>query len=89
VDIQDPHNDCLKTREHLRDFRQFMRRTLDRIKVAHGQDVPLHIIPAMPAAMAIELGRIRSPKADATWKTYDQVNARGGFTPAIILNSEG
>ena len=34
-------------------------------------------------SLAIELGRIRMPKAEMPWHVYDQVNALGGFVRAL------
>jgi len=33
----------------------------------------------------VEFGRVRMPKADMPWLIYDQVNARGGFIPALSI----
>jgi hypothetical protein len=80
-----PHNDVLKSRLQLADLRAHLRLLLDRIKALHGQNTPLHIFPAAPAAAAIELGRVRMPKADTPWHIYDQVNDRGGFVLALTI----
>jgi len=45
----------------------------------------LHVFPAMPVSLAVELGRVRMPKADMPWLVYDQVNARGGFVRALTI----
>ena len=57
LDVMEAHNDCLKTREQLSAFRAAVRLLLDQIKARHGQTTQLHIFPALPAAMAVELGR--------------------------------
>jgi hypothetical protein len=62
-----------------------LRTLLDRVKGAHGQATPVHIFPALPVSVAVELGRVRMPKADSPWRLYDQVNARGGFIDAISI----
>jgi hypothetical protein len=80
-----PHNDWLKNRIQLRAFREAMRPLLDQIKAIHGQTTSLHIFPAMPIAAAVELGRVRMPKADMPWFIYDQVNDNGGFVPALEI----
>lgn len=85
VTVAVPHNDLTKSREQLGRFRTLLRDTLNRIKAAHGQNTPLHIFPAVSAAMAVELGRTRMPKADVPWLVYDQVNARGGFVHALTI----
>jgi hypothetical protein len=58
---------------------------LDQIKAAHGQNTPLHIFPAMPVSLSVELGRIRMPKADMPWILYDQIANRGGFVPTLSI----
>jgi hypothetical protein len=85
VRILAPHNDFLKSREQLVLFRSQMRPLLDRIKAVHGQKTALHIFPAVPVSIAVELGRVRMPKADMPWTIYDQINAQGGFVPAITI----
>lgn len=85
LDITDPHNDCLKSKEQLQEFRRVMRRLLNQINARHGASKTLHVFPAMPAAMAVELGRVRSPKVDMNWQLYDQVKALDGFVPAITI----
>jgi hypothetical protein len=85
VTIPTPHNDFLQSRAQLAAFRAAMRPLLDQIKTRHGQTTPLHIFPAMPVATAVELGRIRMPKADIPWQLYDQVNALGGFIEALSI----
>jgi hypothetical protein len=85
VTITDPHNDFLKSPEQLKDFRVLLRSLLDKIKARHGQNTVLHIFPAMPVSTAVELGRIRMPKADMPWTIYDQVNDRGGFVEALNI----
>ncbi|WP_041259700.1 SAVED domain-containing protein [Fibrella aestuarina] len=83
---EQPHNDFLRTSNQLADFRNVLRRLLDAVKARHGQDTRLHIFPAMPAAMAIELGRVRMPKADVAFALYDQNHRTSGFTSALTIN---
>jgi hypothetical protein len=85
ITVQTPQNDLTKSREQLARFRSTLRTLLDRIKAAHGQTTPVHVFPVVSAAMAIELGRVRMPKADSPWQIYDQVNERGGFIHALSI----
>jgi hypothetical protein len=85
VTITNPHNDFLKSREQLAALRILLRPLLDKIKARHGQNTVLHIFPAMPVSTAVELGRIRMPKADMPWTVYDQINDRGGFVAALNI----
>jgi hypothetical protein len=85
VTIPRPNNDFTKSRGQLAAFRMEMRPLFDRIKARHGQTARLHIFPAASASIAVELGRIRMPKADMPWTIYDQVNHRGGFISAVSI----
>lgn len=85
VTVPEPHNDVMKSRAQLSELRAILRSLLDRIKATHGQSSPLHVFPAAPVSAAVELGRVRMPKADMPWHIYDQVNALGGFTPAFTI----
>jgi hypothetical protein len=75
----------MKTREQLAQLRVVLRRLLDRIKARHGQSTTLHVFPAASVSAAIELGRVRQPKADMPWVIYDQVNDLGGFVQALSI----
>jgi SMODS-associated and fused to various effectors sensor domain len=85
VTIANPHNDFLKSPQQLEEFRVLLRSLLDKIKARHGQNTVLHVFPAMPVSAAVELGRIRMPKADMPWTVYDQINDRGGFIAALNI----
>lgn len=88
VSVSKPNMDLIKSRAQLSEFRTVLRTVLDRIKAAHGQATQLHVFPVVGVAPAIEIGRVRMPKADMPWQVYDQVNARGGFIPALSLSKE-
>jgi hypothetical protein len=85
VAIETPSNDFVKSPGQLAEFRKLMRLLMDKIKSVHGQTTVLHIFPATPVSLAIELGRVRMPKADMPWSIYDQVNHSGGFVHAIDI----
>lgn len=87
--VAKPNNDFLKSREQLRLFRQQFRQLLDRIKAFHGQDTLLHVFPAVPVSVAVEIGRVWMPKADLPLCVYDQNRKRGGFTKAFSFADEG
>lgn len=75
--VEDPHNDIIKSRDHLAAFRTAMRSLLNAIKEKHGQNTPLHVFLAAPVSICVELGRIRMPKADMPWLLYDHHNLHG------------
>ena len=85
--IANPYNDFLKTQEQLGTFRKAFRMLLDEIKYIHGQNSLLHIFPAAPVSIAVEVGRVWMPKADLPLRLYDQNYERDGFHHAFDINS--
>ncbi|MCL4439382.1 MAG: SAVED domain-containing protein [Firmicutes bacterium] len=85
--IENPNNDFLKSREQLSEFRQKFRLLLDRIKSVHEQDVILHLFPAAPVSIAVEVGRVWMPKADLPIRIYDQNYQDGGFLPIFDISN--
>ncbi len=83
-----PHNDFLKSKAQLSQFRKAARWLMVEIGKAHGKTAPLTIFPAMPVACAIELGRIRMPKADNPWVIYDQNHKHRKFIRALEIGSD-
>ncbi|MCU0697710.1 MAG: SAVED domain-containing protein [Myxococcaceae bacterium] len=81
--IDTPSNDFLRSREQLRGFRSAMRAAYDRIKATVGDRVPLHVFPAAPVAVAVEVGRVRQPKADLPLVVYD--SHEGVFSRALEI----
>ncbi|MDP3749573.1 MAG: SAVED domain-containing protein [Phenylobacterium sp.] len=87
VTADNPHNDILRHPDDQVVFRQTLRRLLDRIKTTHGEGQLIHVFPAMPASLAVELGRIWMPKADLAMTIYDK-NRTAGFMPTITLGRD-
>lgn len=83
--INHPHNDFLKSKKQLSQFRKTVRKLLVDIGKAHGKGTPLAIFPAMPVACAVDLGRVRMPKADGPWIIYDQNNHHKKFIPTLEI----
>jgi hypothetical protein len=81
------HNDFMRSRAQLMLFRQTVRKLIVLIKDKYGQMCPLHVFPAMPVSCAIEMGRVRMPKADMPWIIYDQNNKHGKFINAIKIGA--
>jgi hypothetical protein len=83
--IERPSNDFLKSKEQLSQFRETARQLMVDIGKAHGKNTPLAVFPAMPVACAVDLGRVRMPKADGPWIIYDQNNKKGAFIRALEI----
>lgn len=85
ITIDNPYNDFLRSRNHLADFRKELRFLYNKIKIKHGQNTELHVFPACPVSAAIEIGRVRMPKADLPLFLYDQNRDTGGFVKAFNI----
>ena len=81
-----PGNDIVRSRAHLAEFRENVRAALNMIKAAHGIDQPLHVFPALPVSMAVELGRVRMPKVDLPMCVYDAMH--GAFVSTLLLGEQ-
>ena len=79
-----PGNDVMRYREDLTEFRRLMRGLYNDIKAQHGEAVTIHVFPAVPNSVAVELGHVRMPKADLPLLVYDQV-PNTPFHPRLLI----
>lgn len=79
------HNDIVRRPEDVSAFAKLFRKTLDDIKLAHGETVTVHVFPAVPVSIAVEAGRSWQPKAHPPLTIYDQNWKLGGFALAHRL----
>ena len=86
--IESPHNDFLKSKEQLSQFRETVRQLIVEIGKMHGKHTPLAIFPAIPVACAVDLGRVRMPKADSPWIIYDQNIKHSKFIHALEIGTD-
>lgn len=83
--ISDPRLDFLRAREQLELFRVEWRRLLTEIRDRHGSDSVIHLFPAVPNSVAIEMGRVMLPKSDPTVIVYDNDRENGGFRQIMTI----
>jgi hypothetical protein len=86
--VAEPHNDVLQSRDQLRAFRRKVRHLWARVSEVHGLRTVVHILPALPVAAAIEVGRVVMPKCTPLLRLYNQNSPKSGFTFAFDLNPE-
>ncbi len=85
VTIDNPNNDFLQNKEQLSLFRETFRKLLNEIKATHGEDAEINIFPAVPVAVAVEIGRVWMPKADLSMIIYDQNYKERKFIKTLII----
>ncbi len=85
ITIDSPFNSFLCSKDLLQKFKQCTTIIVSKIKQKQGY-VPLHIFPAMPVSAAVEFGKLRMPKSDMPWITYDYNNQIPGFSKAITIH---
>lgn len=84
IEALSPHNDVMRRRTDLAEFRRLLRSTFNAIKATHGEDAVIHLFPALPVSAAVEVGRAWMPKADLPMVIYDQ-NRRQGFVRTFSI----
>lgn len=82
-----PGNDILRRRSCLARFRELLRAAYRDIRLVHGSDAVIHLFPATPVAMAVEIGRVWMPKADPSLVIYDEHRELGGFVARLEIGS--
>lgn len=85
VTIDQPHNDFLRSEAQLSMFREAVRKLMVAIKAAHPAAADLKVFPAMPVSCAVELGRVRMPKADLPLVIYDHNHKHQKFIKTITI----
>lgn len=83
VTVPNPNMDMLRTNKQQEEFRKIIRELLSRISHASSYSV-INVHMAMPAALAIEFGRVWMPKAHKSLRLFDFRNNRENETLTII-----
>ncbi len=85
ITVDQCHNGVICSEAQLSMFRDQVRKVITEINAAHPAAPHIAIFPAMPVSCAVELGRVRMPRADIPWMIYDQNHKLGGFVQAIKI----
>jgi hypothetical protein len=72
--------------ESLRAFRDEFMRAMRALVAAHPGLDRLHLFPAVPAPVAVAVGRDSMPKRDPALLVYDYDKRAGGFVPTLEVN---
>lgn len=80
-----PATSVMQTRADLDRFSAEYGQALARIRASHPGLAELHVFPAVPAPVAVAMGRQRLPKVDPALKVYDRDRRAGGFVYALSM----
>lgn len=79
--------DFLQAKEQLELFRVKWAHLLSAIRESHGPEVEIHLFPAIPNSIAVEIGRAILPKSDPLLTVYE--HSPTGFRPVVELRPGG
>ena len=82
-----PGVDFLRQREDLERFRRAYRDFLAILRRDHPGLQAIHVLPAVPAPVAVACGYDLLPKRDPSLLVYDYDKAKGGFNLRITINN--
>jgi hypothetical protein len=88
LDGQLPSLSVLRTRADLDRFTAAYMHALTTIRANHPTLEKLHLFPAVPAPVAIVMGRNRLPKVDPPLLVYDRDQRAGGFVATIQVGTK-
>ena len=83
--IPNPHRDFLKSKSQLKLFKHEICALLQEIRQSYGPSVQINIFPAVPASIAVEIGRCLLPKTDPKIHVYDHNKKTKGFKKTITI----
>ncbi len=76
----------LEREESLHAFRNVFQAAMRHIVAAHHGLERLHLFPAVPAPVAVAIGRDLMPKRDPAVLVYDYDKRAGNFIPTLMVN---
>lgn len=88
IAVPTPGVNVVRTHEQVLAFGVIWRQLLTELYARYGADVTVHVFPALPVSLSVELGRVLLPKSDPEIRVYDFNRAQGGFQLALTLDPE-
>ena len=84
IAAKEPSVYFMRSHSQLHEFKTLYRETLTRVRKQFGENVEVHILPAIPVSVAIECGRVILPAVDPKIHLYDKIN--GSFSICTTVN---
>ena len=85
--LPEPRPNIIRSRADLVGFIEAWRGLMARIRARHGAGVVVHLLPATPLSVSIEVGRRLLPKIDPKIRVYDSTGGR--FQYCLSLGADG
>ena len=79
VRVGKPGLDMVRSASDLVSFRKCWRDLLTMIRNHHGPSTVVHLFPAVPNSIGIEMGRVTLPKSHPEFKVWDHQRDKGGY----------
>jgi len=86
ITIEEPSIHFLNSRKQLDGFSREYRKLLNKIQATHGDSCNISIIPAVPAPIAVECGRVLLPKSDPEIFVYEYDDSQDRFRRVLKVN---
>ena len=86
ITIEKPSVYFLKSRRQLDGFSRVYRELLNEIQATHGDSCRISVIPAVPAPIAVECGRVLLPKSDPEIFAYEYDKGQDRFRKVLKIN---
>lgn len=84
----EPNPGFLDLEASLHAFRSEFMRTMRRLVASHPGLKQIHLFPAVPAPIAVAVGRDLLPKRDPALLIYEYDKRAGGFVPTMEVNND-
>jgi len=84
ITVKKPSIHLVKSPMQIEEFSEKYRNVLNDIQQTHGVNTEIHILPAMPASLAIECGRVLIPTKDSK-VIATQIQKNKVFIPVLRL----
>lgn len=88
IGITTPSRTAVRSTADVASFGLAWHGLVERLRHEHGADCRIHVFPALPASLAVQLGRVLLPKLHPPILIYDYNSTLGGFCYALTLGAQ-
>ncbi len=86
ITIEEPSPHFLKSPQQIKNFSYEYRKLLNQIQATHGRNCKVFILPAVPAPIAVECGRVLLPTKDPEIFACEYYPKEQGFRQVLQIN---